>query len=169
MAITKQWIRAWAANYDTSYDQVIAGLGEAAPAHADVVLVVGWKSRRILSRFQQHNQPREVEAAVGVALEVIDPDEALGALIELNWVGERVASAVLAAFRPEVYTVMDWRAWKSLTIHGYLAGLEKATWRESWVPYLSVCRSIAAETGVDLRTLDRALFEAKGATGLPAQ
>jgi hypothetical protein len=75
-------------------------------------------------------------------------------------VKERMASAILAAFRPDRYTVMDWRAWETLRSLGHLSENAPRSWRKRWVPYLETCRTLAARFDVDLRTLDRALWEA---------
>jgi hypothetical protein len=55
---------------------------------------------------------------------------------------------------------MDWRAWETLRSLGRLSENEPRSWRKRWVPYLEACRTLAACFDVDLRTLDRALWEA---------
>jgi len=58
----------------------------------------------------------------------------------------RVASAIAAMIWPERYTVMDVRA---------LGGLGAPN---TYLEYVAACKELAKRYGVDLRTLDRALF-----------
>jgi hypothetical protein len=121
---------------------------------------------RSLGYFKR-NKAKVVERTVAEAIGMEDDLDALTKLLVLHGVKERVASAVLAAYRPDSYTVMDVRAWASLTRHGYLRDAQGSSWLKAWVPYLETCRSLARRHGVTLRTLDRALYEAKGRTNLP--
>jgi hypothetical protein len=105
-----------------------------------------------------------IEQLVQQALENKDEMVALDSLTSLHGVKERVGCAILAVFRPDTYTVMDVRAWNSLKAHGLMAGMDKYSWRAIWVPYLSTCRKLATQLEVNLRQLDRALYQANGRT-----
>lgn len=87
--------------------------------------------------------------------------------MSLHGAKERVASAILAAFRPDRYTVMDRRAYSTLVACGELPDMRGSSWLKTWDPYLMSCRRIAKRTGLDLRTVGRALFRANGRTELP--
>jgi hypothetical protein len=169
MAITKRWVQRWSALYPTGYDTPIESLaGKRRPTYLDVEAVLRWKSARSLGYFMR-NDPAEVVTAVREALATKDAAAALDRLTSLKGVGERVGSAILAAFRPDLYTVMDQRAWKSLTAHGLLTELTGRSWRQSWMPYLAECRRLVARLNVDsLRTLDRALYKAQGDVSIPS-
>lgn len=79
-----------------------------------------------------------------------------------------MGSAILAAYRPFQYTVMDRRAYSTLVTCNELQDLRGASWLQTWAPYLTACRRIAQRTGYGLRTVDRAVFQANGSDGLPS-
>ena len=59
----------------------------------------------------------------------------------------------VTAVDPKRYTILDFRALFSL-------GIERSFNSVGfYLAYLAACRRIAAEAGVDLRTLDRALWQ----------
>jgi hypothetical protein len=65
-----------------------------------------------------------------------------------------VASAILTAIFPERFTAIDYRALESL-------GVEKpALTVNYYLVYLDYCRGTAAQYGLTLRDLDRALWQA---------
>ena len=67
------------------------------------------------------------------------------------------------AHDPNRCTVYDRRASTSLVAIGYLDQRQ----RQSWPHYLTGCRALVAESGRDLRKVDRALFKANGQPSLP--
>ena len=79
--------------------------------------------------------------------------EKLMTLTQLKGVGESVASAILHLYDKEQYPILD--------IHAlYSVGL-KFKRRKSypfWPEYIAFCRDIANRNGIDMRTLDRALW-----------
>ena len=93
---------------------------------------------------------------VRAGLEEADEADALATLMRLHGVQARVGSAILAVFRPDRYTVMDWRAWESLRSHGYSKDLEDLSWQRAWPGYLAECERIAKANRVRLRRLDQA-------------
>jgi hypothetical protein len=112
------------------------------------------------------NDPEHVVSAVRSALRANSDAAALARVESLNGVRARTGSALLAIFRPDRYTVMDWRARQTLEAFGYLQDLP-ASWTDAWPGYMSLCRDIASRTGVSLRDLDRALWGAQGDTRRP--
>lgn len=168
--ISRRWIEAWAAVYDAEYDDERIGpvLGKRRPSHKDIERTYRWKNARGF-RFFQDNDPVDVVRRVRAALDMKDEASALATLVELRGVQARVASAILAVFRPERYTVMDWRAWETLRQHGLLSNLEDKTWQAAWPGYLAVCRRIKERSGVSFRDLDRALWAARGSTSMPGK
>ena len=158
--LTRAWILAQAEKYPAEVDDGIADLaGKARAKYDEVLRVVRWKAARSSGYFLR-NEPAVVEARVREALAAADPMKALDILVQLQGVKERMASAILAAFRPDRYTVMDWRAWETLVSLGLVSDAVGRNWRKRWVPYLEACRALAERFDVDLRTLDRALWEA---------
>lgn len=167
--ITRTWIEAWAGEYDSEYDEnrIAPILGKRRPSYKDVERAYRWKNARGI-RFFEGNDPRNVTRRVRRALDLQDEAKALATLMGLRGVKARVASAILAVFRPERYTVMDWRAWETLRQHGLLSDLEDKSWQAAWPGYLAVCRRIKERNGVSFRDLDRALWTARGNTSLPS-
>jgi hypothetical protein len=165
--ITPEWLEAWAATYPVDADAVVLGLADKArPTYADVEAIVRWKSTRSIGYFGR-NRRSDVLASVRGAIDVDDELDALRRLVALHGVRERVGSAILAVLRPSRYTVMDVRAWTTLIRFGYLDEHATEPWLASWVPYLDVCRGIASESALDLRTVDRALWAANGSLDPP--
>jgi hypothetical protein len=65
-----------------------------------------------------------------------------------------VASTLLHFAFPRRYPILDWRALESLSQPGrstYSVGF--------WLTYLEACRRIARQNHVQLRTLDKALWQ----------
>lgn len=164
--IGKRWIAAWAAGYPIDDDAGVEALAEKNPKYADMRLVVRWKSARSSGYFDR-NSRAEVETKVKSALSDHDDISALRTLMSLHGVKERVGSAILTAYRPDHYTVMDRRAYSTLVACQELPDMRGRTWLQTWQPYLQACRRLAKRTGLDLRTVDRALFRANGRAELP--
>jgi hypothetical protein len=169
MTIRKKWIREWAARYPAGYDAKWVGDlgGKVRPSYEDVGRAVRWKSRRNIGSFAR-NDHQLVEETVARALGCRDDLGALTILTVLNGVSARVASGILAALRPERFTVMDRWAWASLRSHGLLSGFDDWSWGAVWLPYLRECRRVSNRTGLPLREVDRALWAARGRTQLPS-
>jgi hypothetical protein len=76
-------------------------------------------------------------------------------LCGLKGVGIPVASAILTMVYPDRYTIIDFRALEAL-------GIQRGDGEETvefYLEYLQTCRSLAQEYKIDLRTLDRALWQ----------
>ena len=83
-------------------------------------------------------------------------------LIELAWVGIPVASTLLHFAFPRLYPIIDWRALESL------GQKRRSTYSIIfWLSYLDACRRIARENNVQLRTLDKALWQYSREASLP--
>jgi len=165
--ISRGWIDAWAAEYgDYDSSRVEDLFGKARPTYDDIERVYRWKSSRSVGHFLT-NDSEHVVSAVRSALRANDDAAALAWVETLNGVKARTGSALLAIFRPDRYTVMDWRARQTLEAFGYLEDLRRASWTNVWPGYMSRCREIASRTGVTLRDLDRALWSAQGSTERP--
>lgn len=131
--------------------------------------IVKWKARRALG-WARRNDPETVKLVTGWAFAATDPRLAVHALTYLTGVRVRMASAILTVYAPEEYTVMDVRAWATLQT----VGLEKLGLSptmspddedcETYAAYLTVCKRMAHNLGVSLRTLDRCLYLLNGRT-----
>lgn len=76
--------------------------------------------------------------------------------------GPAMGSVVLAACRPDRFTIADTRALGALRSLGLYPSGPKSFREADWIPYLGVCREIADQVGFSLRNLDRALWVAGG-------
>ncbi len=114
--------------------------------------VVRWKNSRGLGHAEG-NAAVEVQEASRLAFMATDP-WSWQILTLLSGVRTAVASAVLTVAFPDRYTVIDRRAVGTLRTAKRLGD----EW-PSYDRYLELCRAIADEVGVSLRTLDRALWK----------
>jgi hypothetical protein len=120
---------------------------------AELRTIFEWKTRgRGRSRLDK-NTPEEVEDALRLALAARTERSAISVLKGLAGVDVPVASAIMTAIDPKRYTILDFRALFSL-------GVERTfTSVGFYLSYLAACRRIAKSVRVDLRTLDRALWQ----------
>jgi hypothetical protein len=164
-----------ASEYDKEYGQVDAevfGKEFSGPIRArgylekcELIKIVKWKAAR-----QQPNACRNDAALVRLVTQraFAEDDERLAVwlLCYLDGVNVRMASAILTVFSPCRYTVMDYRASRSLAKVLKRLGLEMpAALCEAnldspnmYQAYLTKCRCVARQLGIDLRTLDKYLW-----------
>jgi hypothetical protein len=138
----------------------------------DVVALLEWKFDN-----QAHLKEQALRGVTGAvesgharrcikrALVARSPIVALDYLLEerqgiRGW-GPTMASAVLAACRPDSYAVADSRALCTLkALELYSPSVEDDFTREDWWPYLRVCRDLVTISGLPLREVGRALWAA---------
>ncbi|MEU7754296.1 hypothetical protein [Micromonospora sp. NPDC049171] len=134
-------------------------LDEVGPAVAkrgyynrgDLRKVALWKSPRSTG-YIDRNGDSDIEDLTRIALAA--PERLRHRLLcLLDGVGVPIASALLTACEPSVFTVIDYRAIDTLRAHGELSQ------RPSYTSYLQVCSELAKRLDTDLRTLDRALWQ----------
>ena len=142
--------------YDEDVASSAAGAAAAARGHYtrdEFLRVCAWKSARSRPLLQSNDAPA-VEAATRAAFATPDEAARMGALTGLRGVGVPVASALLHFAFPDRYPILDVRALESLGRKG------RSVYPVSfWLAYLHSCRDLAAEHGVSLRTLDKALWQ----------
>ncbi|KAA6465295.1 hypothetical protein DYQ86_04965 [Acidobacteria bacterium AB60] len=122
-------------------------------SRANLEAIVHWKSNRRIALLRD-NSDSEIEDALRLALSAKEPRSALAVLKGLRGVELPVATAIMTAIHPDQYTVADWRAMQAL-------GQPDADYYriDFYVhQYLPACKRLAAEAGVPLRTLDKALW-----------
>jgi hypothetical protein len=118
--------------------------------------ILAWKNSesRFWKRIEQQfatNDDQSIAAALETVVTAAGGAEAVAALTNLAGIGVPTASAILTAIFPEKYTVIDGLALRALGIAD-----SQATF---YLLYNNFCRSLAAEHKIDLRTLDRALWQ----------
>jgi hypothetical protein len=117
-------------------------------------VIVRWKSARKIA-FIDDNTDVEIARALRFATDPRTSEKsAVETLDKLHGVGVPMASAILTTVHPDKYTVIDVRALEALGV---------TNWPNDsidyYVSYLRRCRELAHTHRVDLRTLDRALWQ----------
>jgi hypothetical protein len=151
-------VTTWAGRYGTPDDEVrlIDEVGSAVRARGwfepdEFAAVAAWKTPRSKPRVAA-NAADDVRAITRLALTA--PEHLQHRVLTLlQGVQEPTATALLAVVLPERHTVFDVRAADALARVGEWDGLG------GYPAYLAACRRVARRTGVDLRTLDRALWQ----------
>jgi hypothetical protein len=122
-------------------------------SRANLKIIFRWKTGgRGQSRLAK-NTDGEIAEALSSAIHAASEHEAVDALCKLHGVDVPVASAILTAIYPDCYTIIDFRALQSLGVkRSYL----NTTF---YLAYLAACRDLSRQHKVNLRTLDRALWQ----------
>jgi hypothetical protein len=119
----------------------------------EFLLVCRWKSPRS-APLVARNAAAAIRRATATALAAADDGERMAPLLGLEGVGVPTASVLLHFALPDGCPILDVRALESLGHRG------RSTYPVSyWVAYAAACRALAAENGIDVRTLDRALWQ----------
>jgi hypothetical protein len=132
--------------------------GLEALEREQVASLVEWKfqslaNRRVLAMrgisVEQWDSQDGVPGAaelIGAALVASDDYEALATMARrvggIDHFGPAMSSVILAACRPETYTVADSRALKALRALGLMPAGSRQFRLDDWLPYLAVCRSL---------------------------
>jgi len=158
-------IERWAARYWTlisaresseerAFEREMPGYRERGRLGKEMfVRLARWKSPRKTPDYES-NTDSAVEDASRRAFSAASDAEAIRALTGLRGVALRTATALLHWMRPDEFPILDFR------VVGALGLPEPSNW-ESTDFYTQVAdriRRIASSNGVDLRTLDRALW-----------
>lgn len=112
-----------------------------------------WKSPRLLGHAKS-NSASFIKEATTVAFATEHEELKMGALTALAGVGYPMASAILHLVHIDNYPLLDFRALWSLGI----AKPPQYNFR-FWWSYVEACRKIAKESKLDMRTIDRALWQ----------
>ncbi len=122
-------------------------------AKAQLQLVARWKAPRSAGHVQK-NTENFVKEVTAFAFAAHDERARIEVLTMLDGVSWPTASVILHLFHPAPYPILDFRAlWSaSLSVPSqYRFGF--------WWPYVEGCREIAVRNKVDMRTLDRAMWQ----------
>lgn len=114
--------------------------------------VARWKARRSAGQVER-NDEEYVTTITGFALQTRCERARIETLTLLNGVGWPTASVILHFFHCDPYPILDFRALWSV-------GEEVPSQYtfDFWWRYVLFCRGLADGTGLDMRTLDRALW-----------
>lgn len=163
--IDKAYVGYWSALYDIGYDGPLTSVGERLELRGcydrnDLLIVGRWKAARAIRRLEDNTE----QMVVDVTTAAFGAPEPIRHRILTLLSGVRVpmASALLTAWQPALYTVIDVRAVNSLRTAGAMSMSKDLP---PYMEYLTTCREVSHRCECDLRTLDRALW---CANGLPA-
>jgi hypothetical protein len=141
-----------------SEDRIVDEVGPAARergnyTRAEFIEVCGWKTERSKSRVADNSEEEVVEAT---RLALSAKTEALRIWIPMGLSGVLWAtSSVLLHFgHRDRYPILDYRALEALGVTGHVNYTIRF-----WNAYVAACRAIDDETGLGMRTIDRAMWQ----------
>ena len=122
--------------------------------------IIDWKSPRSKGHWKENTNPY-VRRISKKFFQLIDDKERMSCLIELHGVGVPVASAILTVMNPINYGVIDFHVWQSLFQFGYVQEKEDGTNLsvENWLQFLKILRDLAQKYKVNVRDVERTLFD----------
>ncbi|MDP2841946.1 MAG: hypothetical protein Q8O17_06715 [Candidatus Methanoperedens sp.] len=173
MILNKAWIEDWAGRYDESNKkgnilekEIFESIKEigSPPSYLtrDILMKISeWKAGiRNKGRIEK-NDEQFVRDVTQISLTTHNEELKLEVLTLLSGAFIRMASTILFFCYPERYSVMDYRAWNSLKAFDNIKSEIDDTF-DCWQKYNKICREIAKQNGVSLRTLDKALWMYNG-------
>ena len=114
--------------------------------------IADWKSPRIIHHIEK-NDDDYVKDLTSFAFSTTNERARIEVLRLLDGVDWPTASVVLHLFHKDPYPILDFRAMWSI-------GLDDYRYSSSfWSDYTSFCREIASCNHIDMRTLDKALWQ----------
>ena len=152
-------ILQYAANYNysknevdlTEFRQEILARGNLTKN--DLQRVAKWKAPRSAGHVRK-NSEEYVKAVTSLAFQTDDERLRIESLTLLDGVGWPSASVILHFYHSDRYPILDFRALWSLSLevpHQYSF--------DFWWDYTVICRSLTIEHQIDMRTLDKALWQ----------
>lgn len=154
---TREQILEYAACYVYDADDVLGTRMEAAAQRGhmtreDLIAVARWKWRGGRTRqLCAENTEAEVVEITTASFGATSERLRIGTLLSLRGVQWPMASVILHFTFPDQYPILDVRVMNTV------GGSPLYTY-EKWVDYVGLCRRTAAEHGVSMRTLDKALW-----------
>ena len=119
----------------------------------EIKKIAYWKAPRSAAHADK-NQPSYVTEITRFALTTEDERARIQSLTLLDGVSWPTASVILHLFHRDPYPILDFRALWSLSLD------VPVQYRfDFWLPYVRCCRDLAQRANVDMRTLDRALWQ----------
>lgn len=122
---------------------------------SDLLTLCRWKTPRTQPSVEK-NPESFVKEVTAVALTTLNEQLRIEVLTLLRGVSWPTASVILHFAHPNPYPILDVRALWSLGIDDPNPGLYDF---DFWWAYTQTCRELAAQSGVTMRTLDRALWQ----------
>lgn len=152
-------IQAWANKYSYSRDET--SLINLRPAikntghltKEQLRLTAHWKAPRSAGHIERNDEPH-VKQITSWSFSTKEQRSKIEVLTLLDGVLWPSASAILHLFHQEPYPILDFRALWAVGLNA-----PKKYSFSFWWEYVEFCRSVAKRNLVDMRTLDRALWQ----------
>jgi hypothetical protein len=116
-------------------------------------IIAHWKAPRSAGRME-NNEEEYVREITKYAFSATTERARIEVLTNLDGVQWPTASVILHFFHKDLYPIMDFRALWSVSLDvptQYSFGF--------WFPYVEFCRDLSKRVNIDMRTLDRALWQ----------
>lgn len=136
-------------------DALVAGelIRKGQYTFKNLAIICEWKTRGRRRTLLAENKEEEVADTLRLALDAKSDRAAIAVLTGLSGVQVPVASAIVTAIYPERFTIVDFRALQALGVTNAVITVD------FYLKYLEACSKLAKESRVDLRMLDRALWQ----------
>ena len=156
-------IRYYASLYNIDYDRDMEELAPTVKEQdyltADNLLALDmWKNHTGRNQHNiRKNDPIVIKELTHASFNTTNEYGRIRSLRRLKGVSIAVGSAILHWFYPygDLYPVWDFRARESVQFNKH----DYPNWRERWYAYVNYCQQTARDNGVDMRTLDRSLWQ----------
>ena len=160
LCLTKSEILDYASQYDADYDTDIEKLAPEVKERGfltspDLIILSRWKSDERNIHHAKSNSDDFVQEMTRSAFTAINERDRIDYLCCLQGVELPTASAILHWFHTDDYPIWDFRALETIQFDKS----QYKNWFERWEAYVSFCQRKAKEYDVDMRTLDRALWQ----------
>lgn len=119
----------------------------------DLEIVAKWKAPRSAGHVRK-NTEEYIQVVTALAFQTENERLRIESLTLLDGVGWPTASVILHFYHLERYPILDFRALWSLSLE-----VPNQYSFEFWWDYTVICRSLATENGIDMRVLDKALWQ----------
>ena len=147
-----------AGRYSFEDDADVIRMGEVARIRGqftkpEFVKICAWKTERS-KRLVTANSEADVEEATRLALAARSEALRIQIPMALRGVSWATASVLLHLAHTDRYPIIDYRALEALSVKK-----PPACTLSLWLAYVVKCRELASKANVDMRTLDRALWQ----------
>jgi hypothetical protein len=119
----------------------------------DLRIIARWKAPRSAG-YIESNPEEYVREITGFALRAATERARIEVLTLLDGVQWPTASVILHFFHKDPYPIIDFRALWSVSLP-----LPVKYTFDFWWPYVRFCRDLSDRTALDMRTIDRALWQ----------
>jgi len=119
-----------------------------------LISVARWKAPRIIHYIKSERNSEDVKDITSFSFSVQNERIKIEVLTLLDGVSWPMASAILHWFDKGEYPILDFRALWSVRLN-----MPTRCTFSFWWEYVKFCRAVAQRNSVDMRTLDRALWQ----------